>query len=174
MNERLKKLRKILDLTQQNFANRLGIKRNTVATYEAGKSNPSDSAVLLICREFNVNEKWLRTGEGEIFNPTPNSELKALKKKYNLSDEAYMLIEIFMNLKERQQDALIDFIKEAAAALNEINLQKKADSDTSPFDIDIDAEVESYRRALELQKKVETESSALNGYGVNAENKKKA
>lgn len=67
MNERLKKLRKTLDLTQQEFADRLQIKRNTVATYEAGKSNPSDAAVSLICREFNVNENWLRTGEGEMF-----------------------------------------------------------------------------------------------------------
>lgn len=51
MNERLKKLRKTLDLTQQEFADRLQIKRNTVATYEAGKSNPSDAAVSLICRD---------------------------------------------------------------------------------------------------------------------------
>ena len=62
MNERLKKLRKALDLTQQDFANRIGVKRNTVATYEMGRSSPSDSAVSLICREFNVNEDWLRNG----------------------------------------------------------------------------------------------------------------
>lgn len=62
MNERLKKLRKALDLTQQDFASRIGVKRNTVATYEMGRSSPSDSAVSLICREFNVNEDWLRNG----------------------------------------------------------------------------------------------------------------
>ena len=62
MNERLKKLRKTLELTQQDFANRIGVKRNTVATYEMGRSSPSDSAVSLICREFNVNENWLRNG----------------------------------------------------------------------------------------------------------------
>ena len=65
MNERLKKLRKTLDLTQQDFANRIGVKRNTVATYEMGRSSPSDSAVSLICREFNVNENWLRNGGTE-------------------------------------------------------------------------------------------------------------
>lgn len=62
MNERLKKIRKALDLTQQDFASRIGVKRNTVATYEMGRSSPSDSAVSLICREFNVNEDWLRNG----------------------------------------------------------------------------------------------------------------
>lgn len=66
-NTRIRKLRKTLDLTQQDFADRLNIKRNTVATYEAGKSNPSDAAINLICREFNVSEEWLRTGEGEMF-----------------------------------------------------------------------------------------------------------
>ena len=67
MNERIKKLRKILGLTQQEFANRIGIKRNTVATYESGRNEPIDAVIALICREFNVNEQWLRTGEGEIF-----------------------------------------------------------------------------------------------------------
>ena len=75
MDERLKELRKELRLTQQAFADRLGVKRNTVATYETGKSNPSDAAVLLICREFHVNEEWLRTGNGEMFvEDTPDVE----------------------------------------------------------------------------------------------------
>lgn len=59
-------MRKALDLTQQEFANRLGVKRGTVATYERGNSDPSDAAIMLICREFNVNEEWLRTGSGEM------------------------------------------------------------------------------------------------------------
>lgn len=67
MNERIKKLRKALNLTQQQFADKIKVKRNTVATYEMGRSEPSDSAISLICREFDVNEDWLRTGEGEMF-----------------------------------------------------------------------------------------------------------
>lgn len=67
MNERLKKLRKTLDLTQQEFANRLGIKRNTVAQYEIGRNEPIDAVILSICREFDVREEWLRTGKGEMF-----------------------------------------------------------------------------------------------------------
>lgn len=69
MNERIKKLRKSLGLTQQEFSDRIKVKRNTVATYEMGRSMPSDAAISLICREFNVNETWLRTGEGEMFKP---------------------------------------------------------------------------------------------------------
>ena len=67
MNERIKELRKYLNITQQEFADRLNVSRNTVATYEIGKSNPSDAAIMLICREFNVNEEWLRDGVGEMF-----------------------------------------------------------------------------------------------------------
>lgn len=67
MKERIKKIRKELDLTQQEFADRIGIKRNSVAKYETGENIPSSASISLICREFNVNEKWLRTGEGEMF-----------------------------------------------------------------------------------------------------------
>lgn len=67
LNERLRKLRKTLGLTQQEFADRLKVPRNTIGGYEVGKSNPSDAAVNNICNTFNVNEHWLRTGEGEMF-----------------------------------------------------------------------------------------------------------
>lgn len=67
IGERIKKLRKHLDLTQQKFGERLGIKGNTVAQYELGRNEPIDAVLSLLCKEFNVNENWLRTGEGEMF-----------------------------------------------------------------------------------------------------------
>lgn len=67
LKERLKKLRKSLDLTQQAFADKIGMKQNTIAQYEMGRTVPSDAIIYSICREFNVNENWLRTGEGEMF-----------------------------------------------------------------------------------------------------------
>lgn len=67
MNERIKELRNVLNLTQQEFADKIKVKRNTVATYEMGRSIPSDSAIALICKEFDVNEEWLRNGTGEKF-----------------------------------------------------------------------------------------------------------
>ena len=74
MNERLKKLRKTLDLTQQEFADKIGSKRNTVAKYETNTNTPSAAVISLICREFNVNEKWLRDGTGEIFIEVPEED----------------------------------------------------------------------------------------------------
>lgn len=67
LNERLKKLRKALDLTQQAFADKIGMKQNTIAQYEMGRTVPSDAIIFSICREFNVNEDWLRTGKGDMF-----------------------------------------------------------------------------------------------------------
>lgn len=67
MKERIKELRKSLGITQQDFADKLGLKRNTIATYEIGKAVPSDRVVSDLCNKYNVNEEWLRTGEGEMF-----------------------------------------------------------------------------------------------------------
>lgn len=67
MNERIKQVRKSLGITQQAFAERIGMKQNSIALVESGKRNISGQALLSICREFQVNELWLRTGEGEMF-----------------------------------------------------------------------------------------------------------
>ena len=82
MNERIKKLRKTLDLTQQEFADKIGVKQNTVAQYEMGRNIPIDSVIFLICREFNVNEEWLRNGTGEMFLPVDrNADIARLTKQ---------------------------------------------------------------------------------------------
>lgn len=74
IGERVKELRKQVNLTQQAFADRLNLKRNTVGSYEVNVVEPSDRSISDICREFNVNETWLRTGEGEMFNQITRSE----------------------------------------------------------------------------------------------------
>ena len=80
MNERLKKLRKTLDLTQQKFADKIGVKQNTIAQYEMGRNTPIDSIVSLICREFNVNEKWVRYGEGDMFNSSDDEYIAIIDR----------------------------------------------------------------------------------------------
>ena len=104
MNERIKKLRKALGFTQQKFANALGVSRNTIATYEMGKSLPSDAAIALICREFHVREQWLRAGVGEMFiDITKEEEIaafigNAFKKRFiamlaRLNSDEWALLE---------------------------------------------------------------------------------
>ena len=74
LKERLKKLRKSLDMTQQAFADKIGMKQNTIAQYEMGRTVPSDAIIFSICREFNVNEQWLRDGTGAMFVEIPRDE----------------------------------------------------------------------------------------------------
>ncbi|RGU91736.1 XRE family transcriptional regulator [Clostridium sp. AF15-17LB] len=74
MKDRMKQLRRALDLTQQQFADRIGIKRNSYANYETGRNTPIDAIIISICREFEVNEKWLRTGVGTMFVQRTRSE----------------------------------------------------------------------------------------------------
>ena len=69
LKDRFKELRKELNVTQQEFADKLKISRNFVAQIEMGSKVPSDRTIDDVCREFNVNEEWLRTGNGDMFVP---------------------------------------------------------------------------------------------------------
>lgn len=116
MNERIKKLRKSLDLTQQEFADRIGIKRGAIANYEVGRNIPTDSVVSLICREFNVNEEWLRNGTGEMFLPVDrNADIARLTKQL-LDEESdsfkNRLISILSNLSVEEWQYLEKRAKE--------------------------------------------------------------
>ena len=115
MKERLKKLRKNLDLTQQAFADKIGMKQNTIAQYEMGRTTPSDAIVFSICREFGVNEKWLRNGEGEMFiKSTPYDkaynrfgyimENSSPSKKAALS----ILLELLYSVPDDQWDKIME------------------------------------------------------------------
>ncbi|MEE1192222.1 MAG: helix-turn-helix transcriptional regulator [Blautia sp.] len=76
MKNRIRTIRKNAGMTQQQFAERLGISRNTVATYETSSRIPIDAVIVSICREFGVREEWLRTGQGDIYKElTPDLEL---------------------------------------------------------------------------------------------------
>ena len=74
IKDRIKELRKAKGLTQFEFADRLKVSRNNIAGYETGRTEPSGSAISLICRTFSVSETWLRTGKGEMFSDTAREE----------------------------------------------------------------------------------------------------
>lgn len=65
--ERVKELRKTLGLTLEKFGNKLGVTKVAISNIEKGNRNLTDQMAKSICREFNVNEEWLRTGVGEMF-----------------------------------------------------------------------------------------------------------
>lgn len=127
IGDRIKKIRKELDLTQAEFGARIGSVQNTVTGYESGRRNPSAPVIALICEKFGVNEEWLRSGEGEMFKPAPSDVLDQLANEYNLSNASYIAIEKFVNLKPEKRNELIEFFLEVSKAI----LESEADPDAS-------------------------------------------
>lgn len=121
LGERIKKVRRSLDLTQQDFCKRIGFKQNSISLVESGKRNISDQAIKSICREFNINEAWLRNEEGEMFIPSPTSELDALAAKYpQMTHETYVFIEKLVGLPESTQNTIMGFLKEVVDSFGDV------------------------------------------------------
>lgn len=88
MNERIRAVRKHFGMTQAEFSAEIGVKQGTVAGYETGSRVPLDISIQSICSRFNVDEHWLRTGEGEMFKPqTEREELHMLFAQFMAGDE---------------------------------------------------------------------------------------
>ena len=96
MLERLKKLRKILGLTQSEFANELGVTQAAYSSIENGKYKLTERYIKNICSAFSVNENWFRNGEGSVFaNPVKKKEM----------------LEVFTQLSEQSQDYILELAK---------------------------------------------------------------
>ena len=117
MKERIKAVRKHPDinLSQEVFGKRVGVKGNTIGNYELGLRNPSEAVIFSICREFNVNESWLRTGNGEMFNPmSEDEELDLYVGRISGGADEFKknLIKTLCKLSEDEWDVLKKIISE--------------------------------------------------------------
>lgn len=110
LGERIKKLRKALDLTQQKFADRLGMKRNSIAQVEMGRST-SDQTIKGICREFSVSEEWLRTGNGEMFTPSPEEDLNELIRQHRLDGLDRQILLEFIKLTDDERAVFKKYLR---------------------------------------------------------------
>lgn len=75
MKNRIKQIRKEARLTQVDFGEKIGVKGNTVTNYETGLRTPTDAVILSICREFSINEEWLRNGNGDMYLSSKKDDL---------------------------------------------------------------------------------------------------
>jgi len=111
-------LRKALNLTQQEFANRIGSVQNTITGYETGRRIPSSQVLTLICREFNVNETWLRTGEGgdaAMFAPEPAFNLADYAKRHGMTALETEILKAYLDLDPAWRETLLLHFKERLA-----------------------------------------------------------
>ena len=124
LNERLKKLRKTLGLTQQEFADKIGSKRNTIAKYETNTNTPSAAVISLICREFDVNEIWFKTGEGEMFISLTRDEEISRFVGETLSDESDTFKKRFISMLSNLDESDWEVLEKMVVLMQ---MQKKED-----------------------------------------------
>lgn len=115
--ERLKYIRKTLNLTQKNFAKEIGMSQSGYGQIEIGDRPISDRLIKSICMAFNVNENWLRTGEGEMFIKVEDSIFKQLSEKYNLNEKDLSFIKHYLNMNPQNRQYLLNMILNMADAI---------------------------------------------------------
>lgn len=161
MNERIKELRKVLNLSQESFSSKLNISRSHFAMIENGSKNITDRVFSDICRVFNVNEEWLINGTGEMFAPTFNNKLDQLATEYNFSKLEYTFFSSYLKLDEKKREAVTEFLESIVKQGSEIfNDEITATTDTTSFEDFKKSELEAYAQELEAEQKGIT-SSAL-------------
>lgn len=150
MNTRIKKLRKDLNLTQQEFANRIGLKQNSIALIESGKRNISDQAILSICREFKVNEEWIRNGIGDVFCANAADTLDLLMSEYSLTQMERIVVEKFLELSHETRQGIIEYALSIASTVNSLQpttIKSERDQLHAELDRQIDMEKEAKEKS---------------------------
>lgn len=110
MNERVKEIRKALGLSGEKFGEKIGLGKMAISGIETGKNNLTEQTILSICREYNVNEEWLRTGSGEMFNKSKNTYLEDLKKQFQLTELQVNIVKSYLELSDTDKKSIDNFI----------------------------------------------------------------
>lgn len=107
MSDRIKAIREALKLSQREFGKKLGVSRDVISNIEYNRVAPKELLLRHICELYNVNEHWLHTGNGEMFNDNPG--------EINKFEEAF---KIFKSLRPDFQDYALDQLKKLAELQN--------------------------------------------------------
>jgi len=116
MNERLKQVRKSIEggLNQSEFGKRLGVTAAAISKIESGERALTEQMIISTCREFGINETWLRTGHGEMRVLTENTLMRQLAEERNLDAIDVHLIESYIALPKPAKDVLKNYLKRFA------------------------------------------------------------
>lgn len=111
MHDRVKKIRKSLNLSQEAFGEVLGVTKTAICGIEAGRRGLTEQMAKAICREFNVNYDWLKDGKGEMFDSVPETMVDELSQEYNLDDLDKRIILGYLQLSEVDRSAIKRYIQ---------------------------------------------------------------
>lgn len=160
MKDRIREVREHFGLSMEKFGSRIGIGKASISLLESGKNNPSVQTITLICREFGVNEQWLRTGEGEMFEQTRASVLDRLSTEYDLSREQRSVIEAFLDLDPQERDVILKYVHNVFDRSAESAAQSTAIPDKEAQRI---AESDEFKTLREKNEPLESESCTTAG-----------
>ena len=172
MNERIKELRKELGLTLEQFGKRIGVTKVAISNIEKGKRNVTEQMFKSVCREFNVNEEWLRNGSGDMFNEPSYFNLDEFLAEKGASELEVELTKAYFSIDPEIRHSMLKTFKKLIAYDEKKRLSQADDNIANAptktnnailTDDEIDKEVAGYRQQLEAQKKAADESSAMNG-----------
>ena len=104
--ERVREIRKELNLTLEKFGEKLGVGKTAISKIEKGENSLTDQMLKSICREYNANYDYLMNGEGEMFDDLPQTVLDELCVQYNLDDLDRSLVEMYIEMPEQVRDYL--------------------------------------------------------------------
>lgn len=111
ISDRLRFLRKELNLSQDEFGRRLGVSNTAISKLEKNERNLTEQMALSICREFRVNYFWLTEGKGDMFAGTPQSVVDEIAEDYKLDEIDKKIIEKYLDLPEDQRQVIKDYLK---------------------------------------------------------------
>ena len=112
MIERFKNIRKAKGLTMEQFGKRLGVTKSAVSKWESGGREITNQVIKAVCKEFGVNENWLRTGEGDMFVHDMTDKLDDLAAAHSLGSDQRVLIEKFIKLSPEARQAVIRYVSD--------------------------------------------------------------
>lgn len=125
MNERVRELRKALGMTLDKFGQPLGVGKTAISKIEKGENNLTEQMLKSICREFNVNESWLRDGTGEMFVDISRDEEIAEFVGRTLAHESETFKKDFISMLSRLDESDWKVLEKMALELSEMDNKKR-------------------------------------------------
>lgn len=175
MKDRIAKIRKRADLSQEKFAEMLDLSRNFINQVERGKKNISERTINAICEKIfidgkKINEKWIRTGKGEmLISPNEDKEYEEAAKQLSNDPLVRSMMVQYWKLNDENKKLFKEFICNLA---DDMRKNEKISSKTT--EEKIQEEVDEYRAELELEARQREKSLALEGQNENTEKKKRS
>ena len=117
MNERIKEVRLALGLSLESFGSRIGLGKSSVSKIERGANSTTDQTVLSICREYGVNEIWLRTGEGAMFSQNRKTVIDRVAEEYKLDTRERAIVTAYLELDPADRAAIVRYLESVMSKL---------------------------------------------------------